>query len=147
MDNSMYYYYYIYHRGNVQQNTLEVRSTGVKCKYEIHLSGGTVEESTSGMMGGSTRESILKIQNRERGCLYGILLLDIFVYISLHNTHNIPNIIYIYIYIHYYIKREDGWMYNGEWACGLQHGVGVQISPQGKERRGIWQNGSFLHWL
>ena len=33
------------------------------------------------------------------------------------------------------------------WKGGRQHGEGIFITPQGDQRKGIWQEGKRIKWL
>lgn len=55
---------------------------------------------------------------------------------------------YILISFNYLLlHRPDGYIYNGSWLNGLQHGKGIEIDPEGKEREGEWENGKWKNWL
>ena len=41
----------------------------------------------------------------------------------------------------------DGRVYSGGWQNDLQHGEGVITTPNGKQKRGLWENGIKIRWL
>jgi hypothetical protein len=44
-------------------------------------------------------------------------------------------------------RWKDGREYEGEWARGKQHGIGVYRNNKGEERKGQWVDGRRMQWL
>jgi len=41
----------------------------------------------------------------------------------------------------------DNRCYKGHFKNGLQHGIGIFIIPNGKERKGEWKDGIRVRWM
>ena len=41
----------------------------------------------------------------------------------------------------------SGHRYTGHWLDDKQHGIGVLVSTEGKQKKGEWQKGYFVRWI
>ncbi len=45
----------------------------------------------------------------------------------------------VIFYLINYVYRPDGYIYNGEWKNGVQHGAGIEIDTQVRLDQRLWE--------